>query len=71
MTKKQEDELVKVLKEVKDVLLRLQPQVIYVYPPVAPAPPYVPPFYTPNLPIITCGGVNTAEGYKGDMQVHS
>ena len=76
MTKKQFDELLKVLKGVELALieLRTQPQVVYV-----PAQPYVHPSIPyvvgtiPNSPwtINTCGVTNTETCNTAKYEVHS
>ena len=74
MTKKQFDELLKVLKGVELALIELRktPQVIYVSAPPydQPSIPYVP-SWPPQYPIVTCGGTNTSKGDTSKYEVHS
>lgn len=76
MTKKQFDELLKVLKGIEAALLLLRvPNTVYVpqpaYTPVYPSNPNTTPYLPPiTTPTIICG-TGHAEGFKEPVQVHS
>jgi hypothetical protein len=67
MTKKQFEELLRIMERINESLAALRvPNTVYV-----PSPyPYVPPVLPiPFLPYITTCGKGTADGVKGDFQV--